>query len=77
MLPVCSLQGLRAMAQVLPSPDVDKDIGLNLVRRVWIARFDIETEIAALADRCVAVAQWLEPQTCSPDNFSSCLPAAV
>ena len=38
------------MVQVLPSPEVDKDSGLNLVRRVWIARFDIETEIVVLAD---------------------------
>ena len=71
------MQGLQAMAQVLPAPEVDKDIGLNLVRRVWIARFDIETEIVALADRCVAMAQRLEPQTCSPENFSSHLPAVV
>ena len=50
-----SPQGLLAMAQVLPSKKVDKVARLNVVRRVWITRFDIETDIVALADRCVTV----------------------
>ena len=48
-------QGLLAMAQVLPSKKVDKVARLNVVRRVWITRFDIETEIVAMADRCFTV----------------------
>ncbi|KAI0222670.1 eIF-2-alpha kinase activator GCN1 [Lamellibrachia satsuma] len=61
-----AIQGLLAMVQVLPSPEVDKDSGLDLVRRVWIARFDIETEIVALADGLWEEAELtLDPEICS------------
>ena len=68
-----SPQGLLAMAQVLPSQEVGKVARLNLVRRVWITRFDIETEIVALADRCVTLISFNISCHCSPHIFDQTL----
>lgn len=36
---------------VLPTVDSDEKNGLNLLRRVWVGRFDVEEEGRALAER--------------------------
>ena len=41
------------MVLILPTPDVDYDNALTLMRRLWIAKYDPEEENVKLADRCV------------------------
>lgn len=36
---------------VLPAPDTDEKNGLNLLRRLWVVRFDKEEDIRKLAER--------------------------
>lgn len=36
---------------VLPVPDTDEKNGLNLLRRLWVVKFDKEEEIRKLAER--------------------------
>lgn len=36
---------------VLPAPDTDEKNGLNLLRRLWVVKFDKEEEIRKLAER--------------------------
>lgn len=36
---------------VLPVPDTDEKNGLNLLRRLWVVKFDQEEEIRKLAER--------------------------
>lgn len=36
---------------VLPAPDTDEKNGLNLLRRLWVVKFDKEDEIRKLAER--------------------------
>uniref|UniRef100_A0A8C3DBU1 GCN1 activator of EIF2AK4 n=1 Tax=Corvus moneduloides TaxID=1196302 RepID=A0A8C3DBU1_CORMO len=35
----------------LPTPDSDENNGLNLLRRLWVVKFDVEDEIQKLAER--------------------------
>lgn len=53
LAPWCS-QALNELQLCLPTPDVDFDEGLNLVRRVWIARFDVEEDNRKLAEKSVS-----------------------
>lgn len=46
-----SLQGLMELHLVLPAPDTDEKNGLNLLRRLWVVKFDKEDEIRKLAER--------------------------
>lgn len=39
------------MQMVLPTPDSDEKNGLNLLRRLWVVKFDVEDEIRKLAER--------------------------
>lgn len=45
-----ALRGLTAMVNVLPRIEDDYDFGLKLIRRVWVARFDVNEENIDLAD---------------------------
>lgn len=45
------LQGLMELQMVLPTPDSDEKNGLNLLRRLWVVKFDREDEIRKLAER--------------------------
>lgn len=44
-------QGLTELHMVLPAPDTDEKNGLNLLRRLWVVKFDKEEEIRKLAER--------------------------
>lgn len=44
-------QGLMELHMVLPVPDTDEKNGLNLLRRLWVVKFDQEEEIRKLAER--------------------------
>ena len=44
-------QGLMELHMVLPAPDTDEKNGLNLLRRLWVVKFDKEEEIQKLAER--------------------------
>lgn len=44
-------QGLMELHMVLPAPDTDEKNGLNLLRRLWVVKFDKEEEIRKLAER--------------------------
>lgn len=46
-----SSQGLMELHLVLPAPDTDEKNGLNLLRRLWVVKFDKEEEIRKLAER--------------------------
>lgn len=45
------VQGLMELHMVLPTPDTDEKNGLNLLRRLWVVKFDKEEEIRKLAER--------------------------
>lgn len=47
----CPSQGLLELHMVLPAPDTDEKNGLNLLRRLWVVKFDKEEEIRKLAER--------------------------
>ncbi|MGH0178528.1 UNVERIFIED_CONTAM: hypothetical protein FKN15_077595 [Acipenser sinensis] len=60
------LQGLLELEMVLPTLDSDEKNGLNLLRRVWVGRFDVEEEGRALAERLwETMALELDPGLCS------------
>lgn len=44
-------QGLMELHMVLPAPSTDEKNGLNLLRRLWVVKFDKEEEIRKLAER--------------------------
>lgn len=44
-------QGLMELHMVLPAPDTDEKNGLNLLRRLWVVKFDKDEEIRKLAER--------------------------
>ncbi|GAB1290067.1 eIF-2-alpha kinase activator GCN1 [Apodemus speciosus] len=46
-----ALRGLMELHLVLPTPDTDEKNGLNLLRRLWVVKFDKEDEIRKLAER--------------------------
>nr|XP_003478419.1 eIF-2-alpha kinase activator GCN1 isoform X1 [Cavia porcellus] len=46
-----ALRGLMELHMVLPTPDTDEKNGLNLLRRLWVVKFDKEEEIRKLAER--------------------------
>lgn len=48
------VQGLLEMEFALPT-DSTESSGLSLLRRLWVARFDIEEEAQGLAEKYVAV----------------------
>ena len=39
------------MDMVLPTPDIDYTLGLNLAKRIWIAKHDEEEENKKLASK--------------------------
>uniref|UniRef100_A0A8C5UZT9 Stalled ribosome sensor GCN1 n=1 Tax=Microcebus murinus TaxID=30608 RepID=A0A8C5UZT9_MICMU len=43
-----ALRGLMELHMVLPAPDTDEKNGLNLLRRLWVVKFDKEEEIRKL-----------------------------
>lgn len=44
---------------VLPAPDTDEKNGLNLLRRLWVVKFDKDDEIRKLAERFESFQQGL------------------
>uniref|UniRef100_A0A8V5HHI1 Uncharacterized protein n=1 Tax=Melopsittacus undulatus TaxID=13146 RepID=A0A8V5HHI1_MELUD len=61
-----ALRGLMELQMVLPTPDSDEKNGLNLLRRLWVVKFDVEDEIQKLAERLWAsMGLELQPDLCS------------
>uniref|UniRef100_A0A2K5PS06 Stalled ribosome sensor GCN1 n=1 Tax=Cebus imitator TaxID=2715852 RepID=A0A2K5PS06_CEBIM len=61
-----TFQGLIELHMVLPAPDTDEKNGLNLLRRLWVVKFDKEEEIRKLAERLWSVMGLdLQPDLCS------------
>ncbi|XP_026540403.1 eIF-2-alpha kinase activator GCN1 [Notechis scutatus] len=61
-----ALRGLLELQMVLPTPDSDEKNGMNLLRRLWVVKFDREEEIRMLAERLwVSMALELQPDICS------------
>uniref|UniRef100_A0A2K6QTG3 Stalled ribosome sensor GCN1 n=1 Tax=Rhinopithecus roxellana TaxID=61622 RepID=A0A2K6QTG3_RHIRO len=59
-------QGLMELHMVLPAPDTDEKNGLNLLRRLWVVKFDKEEEIRKLAERLWSMMGLdLQPDLCS------------
>ena len=44
-----NLQGMVEMMDALPTPDVDITSGNKLMKRLWIARFDVDEPVQKLA----------------------------
>uniref|UniRef100_A0A2I2Y8C3 Stalled ribosome sensor GCN1 n=1 Tax=Gorilla gorilla gorilla TaxID=9595 RepID=A0A2I2Y8C3_GORGO len=60
------LRGLMELHMVLPAPDTDEKHGLNLLRRLWVVKFDKEEEIRKLAERLWSMMGLdLQPDLCS------------
>ncbi|KAJ7309597.1 hypothetical protein JRQ81_007650, partial [Phrynocephalus forsythii] len=61
-----ALRGLMEMQMVLPTPDSDEKNGLNLLRRLWVVKFDKEEEIRMQAERLwESMGLELQPDICS------------
>ncbi|XP_075390131.1 stalled ribosome sensor GCN1 [Tenrec ecaudatus] len=61
-----ALRGLMELHMVLPVPDTDEKNGLDLLRRLWVVKFDKEEEIQKLAGRLWSLmALDLQPDLCS------------
>ncbi|KAK1328698.1 hypothetical protein QTO34_012273 [Cnephaeus nilssonii] len=61
-----ALRGLMELHMVLPVPDTDEKNGLNLLRRLWVVKFDKEEEIRKLAERLwSSMGLDLQPDLCS------------
>uniref|UniRef100_A0A8C4JSD7 GCN1 activator of EIF2AK4 n=1 Tax=Dromaius novaehollandiae TaxID=8790 RepID=A0A8C4JSD7_DRONO len=61
-----ALRGLMELQMVLPTPDSDEKNGLNLLRRLWVVKFDVEDEIQKLAERLwESMGLELQPDLCS------------
>ncbi|XP_065273696.1 stalled ribosome sensor GCN1 [Emys orbicularis] len=61
-----ALRGLMELQMVLPTPDSDEKNGLNLLRRLWVVKFDVEDEIRKLAERLwESMGLELQPDLCS------------
>ncbi|XP_065745415.1 stalled ribosome sensor GCN1 [Phocoena phocoena] len=61
-----ALRGLLELHMVLPAPDTDEKNGLNLLRRLWVVKFDKEEEIRKLAERLWSTMGLdLQPDLCS------------
>ncbi|XP_006865512.1 PREDICTED: translational activator GCN1 [Chrysochloris asiatica] len=61
-----ALRGLMELHMVLPVPDTDEKNGLNLLRRLWVVKFDKEEEIRKLAERLWSSMELdLQPDLCS------------
>lgn len=64
--PSLSPQGLLELELALPTDSADAS-GLSVLRRLWVARFDVEEEARALAQKYVA------PGVCARSVCSRCL----
>ncbi|XP_030316225.1 eIF-2-alpha kinase activator GCN1 isoform X2 [Calypte anna] len=61
-----ALRGLMELQMVLPTPDSDEKNGLNLLRRLWVVKFDVEEEIQKLAEMLwKSMGLELQPALCS------------
>uniref|UniRef100_K7G7X0 GCN1 activator of EIF2AK4 n=1 Tax=Pelodiscus sinensis TaxID=13735 RepID=K7G7X0_PELSI len=61
-----ALRGLMELQMVLPTPDSDEKNGLNLLRRLWVVKFDVEDEIRKQAERLwESMSLDLQPDLCS------------
>lgn len=64
-----ALQGLQALHGVLPSMHDGSELAATLIRRLWVARFDVDEDNAKIAKR-------LEPdenmRTCFFLSFTLC-----
>uniref|UniRef100_A0A8C2VN10 GCN1 activator of EIF2AK4 n=1 Tax=Chinchilla lanigera TaxID=34839 RepID=A0A8C2VN10_CHILA len=61
-----ALRGLMELHMVLPTPDTDEKNGLNLLRRLWVIKFDKEEEIRKLAEMLWSTMGLdLQPDLCS------------
>ncbi|XP_049938173.1 eIF-2-alpha kinase activator GCN1 [Schistocerca serialis cubense] len=56
-----ALRALAAMVQALPSFKEDYDQALRLIKRIWVARFDVCPENRALADKLWDISQMRFP----------------
>ncbi|XP_077995202.1 stalled ribosome sensor GCN1-like [Glandiceps talaboti] len=46
-----SLKGLSALSLVLPTPDINYDHAIQLMQRVWVAKYDVEQDNVELAEK--------------------------
>ncbi|XP_038618375.1 eIF-2-alpha kinase activator GCN1 [Tachyglossus aculeatus] len=61
-----ALRGLSELRLVLPTPDSDEKNGMDLLRRLWVVKFDVEEEIRKLAERLwESMGLELRPSLCS------------
>ncbi|XP_053135159.1 eIF-2-alpha kinase activator GCN1 [Hemicordylus capensis] len=61
-----ALRGLMELQLVLPTPDSDEKNGLNLLRRLWVVKFDRDEEIRMLAERLwETMGLELQPDICA------------
>ncbi|KAM9194723.1 stalled ribosome sensor GCN1 [Dugong dugon] len=61
-----ALRGLMELHMVLPVPDTNEKNGLNLLRRLWVVKFDKEDEIRKLAESLWSSMDLdLQPDLCS------------
>ncbi|KAK2498494.1 hypothetical protein MC885_005115 [Smutsia gigantea] len=61
-----ALRGLMELHMVLPALSTDEKNGLNLLRRLWVVKFDKEEEIRKLAERLWSTMGLdLQPDLCS------------
>jgi len=44
-------QALKCVVPVLPNIDDNFELGLKIAQRIWVASFDVDTNVAALAKR--------------------------
>ncbi|XP_013411317.1 eIF-2-alpha kinase activator GCN1 [Lingula anatina] len=67
-----ALQSLQAMVEVLPTPDVEREPGLELCRRIWVAKFDVDEGNQKMAERL-----WTEADLQLEEELCSLLPNDV
>ncbi|KAM4708063.1 stalled ribosome sensor GCN1 [Discoglossus pictus] len=61
-----ALRGLMELQMVIPTPDSDEKNGLNVLHRLWVMKFDVESEIKKQAERFWEVMDLeLQPDLCS------------
>lgn len=44
-------QALKCVVPVLPNIDDNFELGLRIAQRVWVARYDVDENVAKLAER--------------------------
>jgi hypothetical protein len=60
----CAIRGLNKIADILPSIEDNPELGLLILRRVWIAKHDVSTEVQDLSEML-----WMKNCYEIPDEF--------